>query len=132
MLRKVEGWLRAWPRGDVYATRSGWSIKEGNFDVVTGRLLRIPFTKAELEHLVRILDEMKPNWTFTAYLKAKLAKFESFRLLTGNQRLVPLESGDEPLKQALDLLVAAKTGRASLSSEIEKALKEQKDGPLWG
>lgn len=132
MLAKVDSWLRAWPRGEVFATREGWTIEGGKFELVTGRLLYVPFTRPELEHLIRILDSLKPNWTFTAYLKVKLSHFGSFRLMPGNQRLVPMESGDEPLQQTLELLIAAKTGKASLSKELDAVLEQKKDGPLWG
>lgn len=132
MLFKVESWLRAWPRGDIFATRTGWSVDGGEFEVVTGRLVKVPLTRSELEHLIRILDAVKPNWLFTAFLKLKLSKFETFRLLPGNVRVVPMESGDEPLQQAVELLRAAKTGTVSLSKQIETALDEKKDGPLWG
>lgn len=132
MLLRAHGWLLAWPRGDVFATRSGWSLEKGNFEIVTARIVKVIISKAELEHMIRILDALKPNWTFTAFLKNKLERFSTFKLLPGNLRVVPMETGDEQLQQAVDLLLAARSGQATLSAEIDEALKTQKDGTLWG
>lgn len=131
MLQRAQWWLQAWPRGDEFATRSGWSVTGGEFQIVTARVVKVAISKPELEHMIRILDNVKPNWTFTAFLKNKLEKFESFRLLPRNLRIVPMETGDEQLKVAVELLQAAKTGQASLSSDVDAALN-RKDGTLWG
>lgn len=82
-LAKVELWLRAWPMGDVAATRP--LMDKGRIvDVPTKRAVKMSWRTGELEHIVRILQTVKPNWELTGYMEEVLAHHKSGRKVAGS------------------------------------------------
>lgn len=131
MLEKVKYWARAWPGGEVYAVDQCWSIEQGSYEKVSMRVVRVPWTAAEVEHLLRILEAVRPEWAMTASLKKAFQHFERCRLLPGGLRLVAHASyGDDP-RELYRVLVEARDGVPDLAREMEEVLAQKGAGPLW-
>lgn len=129
MLRKVEFWLRAWPSGNVYATRTHMSKTGEITDVPTMRDVRVAWHPNELKHLVRILKTVRPKWTVTADLEALLPKLEHCRLLAKGERLVPMCSYYNDPQEILELLRQVKAGKVGVEQELLESF--QRDGSLF-
>jgi hypothetical protein len=69
VLAKVQWWAANWARGEEYATRPFMNEKFEQVNVVTKRRAKIAWTKQEFQHLVRILETIRPDWPMTHDLR---------------------------------------------------------------
>ena len=132
MLMRIDWWFRNWKFGYEYATRPMTNLKvQGGIEhVVVKREIGIPFRKDELQHLVRILTALQPKGEMTIMFGTALRHFEKRCVpLTNGCREVRVASYHIDAKETLDLLIKAKTGKASEEQFIEDQLSSGK--PLW-
>ena len=123
MAAKVLSWYRNWHLAPVYATREKMQTDGTIVQVPTMRAVPVAWTRAELEHLVRILKALRPDWAITSDLAGLLQNFDTAKLLPNKQRLISMRSYIEDPKEILDVLVEAKKGKPSFEQEAAEALK---------
>ena len=126
MLVQVLDWQGRWESGAVAATRP-FLGKDGVVeDVVTKRAVKVVLRPAEMDHLVRILLAVRPEWEFSLDLeKFRTQGFSRGRLLTGNRRLVEMICFKEDLVEIMSALTLARTGQS-------KTVKEEiGSGSFW-
>jgi hypothetical protein len=126
MLLQVMDWQRRWESGAVAATRPFLGKDGAVEDVVTKRAVKVIFRPAELDHLVRILLAVRPEWEFSLDLeKFRTQGFSRGRLLTGNRRMVEMVSFRDDLVEIMAALVLARSGES-------KTVKEEiSSGSFW-
>jgi len=130
MFQKLLWWRRVWPQGTPYATRPFMNQAGGIEDAVTQREVRVPWKKAEFEHLVRILQAVKPEWSLTADLARVLPVFDRARLLPDGNRLLPMRSYQKDINEIIAAVASARgRSRNELADLAEK--QEQEGKSIW-
>jgi hypothetical protein len=89
-------------------------------EFVTKRVHKIAWTKSEFQHLVRILETVRPDWPFTHDLRNVLTGFDQYRLAANGQRLVQIATYEADPKELLDTLIEVKTGVGSFAKQVEE------------
>ncbi len=90
MLARILWWSQNWSRGDIFATRPFLTTTGKVENIVTKRLLKVPFHPEEFKQLVRILKIVKPVWELTADMEVILPKLNKCQLVGGGLRLIPI------------------------------------------
>ena len=102
MLQKLALWYQVWPQGQPFKDAEFLHLDGRVERVVTQHEVHVPWTKLEFEHLIRILQAVRPKWALTADLERVLPGFDRARLITGNQRLIAMRSYHEDVKEILE------------------------------
>lgn len=123
-LYKVQMWMNAWPAGDVAATRPMLQT-DGIHDVVTKRAVKVSWQTRELEHIVRILKESKPDWGLTMYMEQVLQGHKRSRMAPNGSYVCTMVSAYEDVVDIYKALINVRDGISEMSS-IKQGL-----GPLW-
>lgn len=147
LYRKIALWDYAyWNGGEVHSTRLWLNPKSLQTEPKPTKMAHyLPIREIELEHLIRILKELKPNspmleewqniqkiWKYAKpvlgyyFLKAYWSRIP---LPKGIHRVVTVVFYPEHVKELLATLSEAKTGQKSIALElaVEKAKQEGKD-----
>ena len=130
MLKKVVLWHEAWPQGNPYTEALFLHVDGRQENLTVQREVHVPWTKPEFEHLVRILKAVRPDHPLTADLEKVLPKLHKAKLIQGNQRLLPMRSHHQDVKDILEALIIARDGdKSGLETHISEQ-KQQGKG-LW-
>jgi hypothetical protein len=65
LLHRVQVWGEKYELGTVYATRKFLTKSFEHHDVPVQYVHNVPFSLAEMTHLVRILTAERPKWNLT-------------------------------------------------------------------
>jgi hypothetical protein len=124
VLIKVAWWRENYTRGEVYSTCPFHDPNLGVIDKPTGYAHRMAWTKAEFDHLVRIMA----GWCKDAPLIEELRIIRdkvlpNGRLIPGNKRVITLAFYFQHVDLIYQTLLEAKNGK---SSSIEEFREEGK------
>jgi len=140
--RKILIWNQAYWYGEVHSTRQWLDPSSGKPEDKPVKMAhKIPFREVELEHLVRIIESLRPNSALATELKEiksvwKYAKaVRGFRFLHSYWSKVPLPSGlhrsvtlifyPEHVKEIISILQEAKTGQKAETKSSDKDMFEE-------
>ena len=128
LLVKILRWQRDWPQGREAATRL-FMHKDGRQEnLVTKRRVYVTLHMKEMEHLVRILKALRPDWTFVNDLEAYAATgFRRARMAAGGERVATMVSYEPDVKEILAALLRARSGETGPDSLVS----DLKDGTFW-
>lgn len=146
LYKKIAIWKSAYWVGEVHSTRSWLDPKSGQpVDKPTRMAHRVPFREIELDHLLRITEQLKPNSPLLEELREirkmwKYAKpIQGFRYMHSYWSKVPLPAGlhrsitlafyPEHVNEIFDMLVEAKSGQKAQTADaaISSKRSEGKD-----
>jgi hypothetical protein len=146
VLLKVVLWESAYWLGEVHSTRQWLNPKTAQIeDKPTRCAHQVPLRLQEIEHLVRIVETLRPGTKLVEELKEvqKIWKYgkpvqgyvyhygywSRVNLPKGIHRVVTLAFYPEHVTELLDILKEAKTGqkKASIDAAITKKKEEGKD-----
>ena len=136
LLIKVAIWDQAYWHGEIHSTRKWLDPLKGVIDKPTRMAHYIPFREVELDHLIRIVEVMRPTSDLLAEIKdvRKVWKYgkpvQGFRYMRsywskvalppGLHRVIIMAFYPEHVKDILALLTEAKTGQKN--SKLEAAV----------
>lgn len=137
---KVALWDEAYKFGEVHSTCQ-YLEKDGQvINKPTRYAHRIPFRLVELEHLIRIIEDLKPGSTLVEELEQVKAVWKYGKPVMGNRymlsywskiilphgvhRLVTLAFYPEHVKEIRNILKEAKTGQTNAA--LEQIMEEKK------
>lgn len=141
LLVKIGVWNSFYWAGEIHSTRKYMSprIGEGVIDKPTRCAHKIPFRLTELEHLVRIATEAKPNSEIVRELEGIKGLWKKGQAVQGNRynqglwkkivlpaglhRIITIAFYPEHAKEILEMLLEAKNGSQTVT--FEKAVAEK-------
>lgn len=110
LLYRFQVWRKNWVNGEVAATRPAL-IRDKIEDIPTKMACRVAFKKVHFEHLVRILEAVKPDWALTVWAKEVLAGIDRGKLLPFSYREITLVTYYEDVDEICKILEEAKDGK---------------------
>jgi hypothetical protein len=120
LLRKVIAWYINYEKGDPSADRPYISKNGRVVNKVTRWANRFRFKPNELNHLIRILDALTPTRELVDYFKLVQKGLRNSVLIPGGEYEVVLECHPEDVKETLQTLLYAKTGKPQSLDEVIK------------
>lgn len=143
---KIALWNAAYWYGEIHSTRKWLNPTSGQVEDKPTRMAHeIPLREIELDHLIRIVESLRPNSEIISELKEikKIWKYgkpikgfrfqksywSNFILPSGIHRILTMCFYPEHIKEILAILEEAKTGQKALVIEtaIEKAKEAGKE-----
>jgi hypothetical protein len=125
---KIRLWHQMYWSGEVYATRK-FMMPKGVVDMPTKMTHYVPFRKIELDHMVRILESLRPktvmldDWKTIRnkwglgkplnYLPFQKSYWSKVRMPAGIHRVIPVVFYPEHLNEILLVLNEAKNGQVT-------------------
>lgn len=132
ILFKVNLWDEHYDQGAVYATRSFFDESQGVIDIPTVRRHEVAWEPVELQHLVRILEKLRPKSRLLEYMIQQHNRLKKEgQLLPGGRYLIGMAIYHRDVKELLVVLNEAQGKKSKESlSEFEKSKQGDSSG-LW-
>lgn len=141
LYQKIVLWNAAYWKGEVHSTRQFLNEKGEVVDKPTKCAHRIPFRQQELDHLVRIASQLRPNTPMLDELKQLKSIWKKGKAVQGNvfrhaywskivlpnglHRSITLAFYPEHAKDVMNLLIEAKTNQIQEKKRVGKDLFEE-------
>lgn len=121
VLAKVARWKTHYDRGEVHSTRKFNHPVQGVIDLPVCYAHRLAFTKAEFDHLVRIMEACSQDKALIEELILVRDKIlPNGRLMPGNVRVITLAFFLEHVTKIYDTLLEAKNGKPRSIGEYQE------------
>jgi hypothetical protein len=129
VLSKVYTWHKVYEQGEVCKDQDYLNVDGVVVKKPTMYAHRIGWTQPELEHLIRIVKDLRPQDPILGEVTRLRALWRHGKLVYGGNRILTLAFYKEHVKLLLDILQEAKTGQtaAKIDQVIEQRRKEGKD-----
>ena len=123
IMKKIEYWVRHYKKGELAATRKYLDPIGGVIDMPTKYAVKLPWKKIELEHLIRIMNTLRPNTPLTEEIQQLEGVWKHGTLLPGGSRVMTLVFYPEHVQEIHKVLLEAKTGQKSAT--LDELLKQK-------
>lgn len=131
ILAKIQWWFDNYEKGRISRTRKFFHPRGEVVDIPMQYLHEIPFTTAELKHLIRIMSMLRPKQTgLLEILRIAQRDLKLRRMTPQGEYLSPMPFFKSDVKTMLDALLDAKAGIKSSEDDLYQKAKEGKF--LWG
>ena len=143
LLGRIDVWINHYEKGQVYATRQFMTESFEKIDLPVQYVHDVPFSLAEMTHLVRILTAEAPKERFTEDFRNLLAVIKNpMRMRQLNRMVRQASSGHfvialtfekAELVKLLEILSAVKAGRKPADSSVDALVAQKKKAGkgLW-
>lgn len=130
--QKIARWCANYERGEVCRTRKYLNYAGIVQDIPTQYLHIIPFKPAEVDHLVRIVEALRPKQAgLLDMLRITQRDLKKYALRPGGQYAAPMPYFKSDVQEMLDALKEARDGIGAAGLE-EHVQKQQQAGKfLW-
>lgn len=141
LLARIITWHEKYSQGDVYATRKYLSNQFEHVDIPVQHIHMIPFSRMELQQLVRILMAEKPTWKMTADFTRLLGIVNNPQMLrrfskmvattTSGMYVISLVFEKKEIRELRELLTAVRDGVAVPTMENRVQIQKTAGKGLW-
>lgn len=127
VLTKIVMWLSRYEQGEVAASRPFMTLDGFTVDRPTLYGHKIAWKPVEMQHLVRLIEEVTPKAEYLPDLKKVQANLKHGRLLPGGEYLVTIAFYRQDLLTIYETLMKAKTGVLTVAETAAKQKDQGKD-----
>ena len=130
-LNRITSWYRYYNQGEIFGTRPRLSANAAEIETVTTvRRHYLQWHTEELDHLIRMVEALRPKWRVTLMLQKTREMLKIGRLCPGGARLVAMDFYKQDVADLLSLLQEVRSGKKeSLSGLLEEQRQKGKD--IW-